>query len=328
MNTPHRWLALLPWLLAPLCSAEPLAQSLGLRLLPVPAGTFRMGETRPTPPDTYQVASYLKQGDWDEHPSHEVTISRAFLLSEREVTVEQFRAFRPGYVGPEGGGAATGVSWDDAVAFCAWLSAKEGRTFRLPTEAEWEYAARAGTTVDAGGTGDAPNAWGLRSMLSGAAEWCADWHGEYPAGPQTDPVGPEAGWARVVRGGGLDKHTPYYARAAIRAGMPPNFPPLPLEQLRRFIAGEAAAGAKAPQGVGQQRTSDYRSEFLYQAFTRSVLNNQGNHSIGFRVACGPAPGTAPRPAFRSLAQLGVSQSGPGASVGPDLTRPWFRRRSL
>jgi hypothetical protein len=328
MNTPHRWLALVSSLLTSLGTAEPVTDSLGLRLVPVPAGTFRMGETRPTPADTFKVASYLKQGDWDEHPSHEVTITRAFLLSEREVTVEQFRVFRPSYVGPEGGGSATGISWDDAVAFCAWMSAKEGRPYRLPTEAEWEYAARAGGTVDPAGTDAGPNPWGLRSMLSGAAEWCADWHGEYPTGPQTDPVGPAAGWARVVRGGGLDKHTPYYARVANRAGMPPNFPPLPLEQLRTLSAGEAAAGAKAPQGVGQQRTSEYRSEFLYQAFTRTVLNNQGNHAIGFRVVCGPAPGTTPPPAFHSLAQLGVRQAGPAASVGPDLARPWFRRRSL
>lgn len=332
MNRPCLWLAIASWLLTRLSAAEVLTNSLGMRLVPIPAGQFRMGETRPTPPDQFQVAPYLRFGDWDEHPSHNVTISHAFHLSEREVSVEQFREFRPSYAGPAAGGTATGVSWNDAVAFCAWLSARDGRSYRLPTEAEWEYAARAGRSdadpaPGSSTAGDAPNAWGLRAMLSGASEWCADWHGEYPGAPQVDPVGPASGWARVVRGGGLDRQTPYYARVANRAGMPPNFPPVPREDILRQIQGAASTGHD-PQGAGQQRSGEFRSEFLYKAFTRSVLNNQGNHSIGFRVVCGPAPGTAPSPAFLSFAQLGVRQAGNVASIGPDPARPWFSKRYL
>ncbi|MHC4620164.1 MAG: formylglycine-generating enzyme family protein, partial [Planctomycetota bacterium] len=104
---------------------------------------------------------------------------------------------------------AAGVSWYEAVAFCEWLSKKEGRPYRLPTEAEWEYACRAGST-SLYSSGDRPpragraNAWGLKNMHTSVREWCLDWHGEYPAAEQVDPVGPEYGMARVVRGGLLD----------------------------------------------------------------------------------------------------------------------------
>src|SRR5439155_5647188 len=98
-------------------------------------------------------------------------------------------------------------TWDQAVAFCRWLSDKEGKTYRLPTEAEWEYACRAGTTT-AFSTGDsldakqanvggkkalpvgvfAANAWGLCDMHGNVAEWCHDWYGPYEAGEALDPV--------------------------------------------------------------------------------------------------------------------------------------------
>lgn len=299
----------------------------------IPAGSYLRGETMPTPRDIFGQASYLRRGDWDEHPTHPVTITQPFFMAEVEVTAEQFRLFRADYAGnADTAPYAAGISWQEAVAFCEWLTRREGRVYRLPTEAEWEYAARAGTTTlfHSGGTPPAPetpNAWGLKNMHTGVAEWCADWHGEYPHGPQTDPVGPVAGWAKVVRGGGLDKTTPFYARSANRAGMPPNFPPLPLEKIRALTSGEAAT-ALDPAGAGQQRKEGFQSEFLYQAFTRSVLNNQGNHHIGFRVVCGPAPASAPAPEQVSYARLGVRQAGPPATIGPDSVRPWFRKRYL
>ncbi|MCB1103716.1 MAG: SUMF1/EgtB/PvdO family nonheme iron enzyme [Cephaloticoccus sp.] len=316
-----------------LAAPEPFTNSLGLNMVPVPAGTFLMGESLPTPPGAFKVAGYLTQGDWDEHPVHRVTITQDFLLSETEITAAQFRQFRPEHPdNPDTAPHAAGISWDDAAAFCAWLSEKENRTYRLPTEAEWEYAARAGTSAlfssgDEPPADDAPNPWGLRNMHGGVAEWVYDWHGEYPSAPQTDPVGPASGWARVIRGGGLDQSKPYYARAANRAGLPPNFPPRPLNEIRRLATGEAATG-HAPEGAGQERGDGYKSEFLYKKFTRSVLNNQGNHHVGFRVVCAPLPATKPLPAERAFAQTGINQAGPGAAIGPDLTTPWLRKRFL
>jgi len=103
-------------------------------------------------------------------------------------------------------GFAGGVSWFDAAAFCEWLSAREGKPYRLPTEAEWEYACR-----QAGERG-------LENMLAGVREWRLDWHGEYPATPQTDPVGPERGFVKVIRGGGLESDDADFATPARRAG--------------------------------------------------------------------------------------------------------------
>lgn len=335
-----RLLPVLPLLavsaLLPISAADqpaPFTNSLGMRMLPVAPGEYTRGESNPTPADTFQVAAYLNHGDRDEHPAHRVRLTRPFHMAEVEVSAEQFRQFRAGYVpSSEAAPYAAGISWDDAVAFCEWLSHREGRTYRLPTEAEWEYAARAGTTslFHSGDTLPAPetaNAWGFKNMHTGVSEWCADWHGEYPHEPQTDPIGPRSGWARVVRGGGLDKLTPFYARSANRAGAPPNFPPLPLEKIRELSRGELPTGHD-PKGTGQAREGGYQSEFLYKSFTRSVLDNQGNHPIGFRVVCAPMPASVPAESHTSLARLGVRHSGPPATIGPSPEQPWFRKRYL
>jgi len=212
-----------------------VTNSLGIRLMKIPAGSFQMGQDA--------------GGDWDESPAHQVTISRSFLISATEVTFEQFRQFRPQHEAHTAG-KATGVSWYDAVAFCEWLSKKEGKPYRLPTEAEWEYVCRAGTTTKFW-SGDqppveasAPNPWGLQNLHDSTMEWCADWYGPYCPEVQTDPVGPDAGLVRVVRGDKPDNDKvadgprqtagPYYHRSANRAGLPPSFglPPAELGKNR------------------------------------------------------------------------------------------------
>ena len=106
--------------------------SIGMKLVTIPAGTFEMGTSAP------------RIDGWDEEPAHKVTISHPFRISETEVTVQQFQKFRPGFKGSvRVEPYITGVSWYEAQAFCKWLSEKEGRTYRLPTEAEWVHAARA-----------------------------------------------------------------------------------------------------------------------------------------------------------------------------------------
>jgi len=137
------------------------------------------------------------------------------------------------------------LSWDDAAEFCRGLSGKTRKTFRLPTEAEWEYACRAGSKTrfsfgdsesalgdyawhkgNCGGKTQPvaqkkPNAWGLYDMHGNVWEWCADWLGSYPTGPSTDPQGPTSGRLRVLRGGAWANGGPGYFRCASRLNLAP-----------------------------------------------------------------------------------------------------------
>ena len=118
-----------------------------MKLIPVNPGSFLMGS-----PETETI---LTCDTWDERPVHRVRISQPLLMAETEVTNAQYEQFDPSHrkwrglrgVSVQDNEAVTHVSWDEAVAFCRWLSQKEGRPYRLPTEAEWEYACRAGTTT-------------------------------------------------------------------------------------------------------------------------------------------------------------------------------------
>src|SRR5580704_1237360 len=167
--------------------------SIGMALVRIAPGTFEMGvDSAPLPAALTKGPSGViydrpsDTGDYDEAPVHKVTITQPFWMSVTEVTADQYRQFRPAYrVNPYYAPYASGVSWNDAVAFTRWLSEKEGKPYRLPTEAEWEFACRAGTRTpffsgaqppEAG----KPNPWGLENMHSGVAEWVLDWHGMYP----------------------------------------------------------------------------------------------------------------------------------------------------
>ena len=179
----------------------------------IPAGEFRMGSTS-------------RRADDDEKPVTRVRISRGFYLGKYEVTQGQWEAVmgtNPSHFSNCGGNCPVeGVSWHDVQGFIGMLNAKDGKPrYRLPTEAEWEYAARAGTRGDRYGNVDAiawydgnsgarthpvgrkaPNAFGLYDMLGNVWEWVEDWYGDYPGGAMTDPTGPSTGGSyRVYRGG-------------------------------------------------------------------------------------------------------------------------------
>jgi sulfatase modifying factor 1 len=128
-----------------------------MRLMPIQPGTFMMGQDGPALDDSmgqHRLKEMYKDVDWidfDEKPAHRVLITRPFLIGVTDVTVAEdrrfdqvFKADVPSYK-PADDDAASGISWDQAVAFCAWLSEKEGKMHPLRTEAEWEYARRAGT---------------------------------------------------------------------------------------------------------------------------------------------------------------------------------------
>ena len=216
-----------------------------------PSGTFLMGS-----PEN-------EEGRRDDETQHRVTLLKGFWMLETPVTVGMFRSFTKDFGcqsrgntpcdSPDGSEAqeskylwqnpgfsqndthpAVCVSWNDAVAFCRWFRNKTGLKTSLPTEAQWEYACRAGTTTPFSfgralngshtncngsypcGTNETgpyvgrttpvrsyvPNQWGLYDMHGNVWEWCRDWYGDYPSGAVTDPTGPHRGSRRIYRGGG------------------------------------------------------------------------------------------------------------------------------
>lgn len=208
--------------------------SIGMRLVLIPDGEFVMGT----------ADSGANVPNW-EKPPHKVRITNPFYLSTTEVTQVEYQkvmAENPSYF-KSAGNPVEQASWYDATEFCRRLSATEGTTYRLPTETEWEYACRAGTTTpynfgddladldryawcDSTQTHPAgtrrPNTWGLYDMHGNVAEWCADRWGEnyYAASPADDPTGPETGSLRVIRGGGW-KDAAADCRSAARGGFVP-----------------------------------------------------------------------------------------------------------
>jgi formylglycine-generating enzyme required for sulfatase activity len=186
---------------------------MGMELAYVPAGSFMMGS---------------ENGGTDEKPAHRVTISNGFYIGKYEVTQAQWQAVmgnNPSNFKDCGGNCPLeGVSWDDAQKFIQGLNGlKDGYTYRLPTDAEWEYACRAGTTGDYAGDpkemawfsensgskthavgGKQPNAWGLADLHGNVWEWCQDWYHETYYGAPTDGSAWLSGGEqkhRVLRGG-------------------------------------------------------------------------------------------------------------------------------
>jgi len=207
---------------------DPFTNSIGMELVWIAPGRFMMGS-----PDSDEEA-------WDhEKPQHEVVLTRGYHLGKYPVTRGQFAEFvkatghkaikdweNPGFPQTDDH-PVVNVSWDDAVAFCAWLSKKEECEYRLPTEAEWEYACRAGTTTSRYNglgaeaveriawldvnSGDAThsvgklqsNEWGLFDMLGNVWEWCFDYlEDDYDMNKCIDTMGSTEDAHRAFRGGG------------------------------------------------------------------------------------------------------------------------------
>jgi formylglycine-generating enzyme required for sulfatase activity len=217
----------------------------------IPPGEFLMG----TPYEGDSLRDHFE----DEEPQHRVTISKPFYMGTTEVTQVQWKAMMGENTNDFKGDnlPVEGVSWNDCRKFLDKVSKREGKTFRLPTEAEWEYACRAGTatpfafgeTISASeanynGSLDRdvekgkrinrqktmpvasfkPNAWGLYDMHGNVEEWCQDFYVEdyYKNSPAADPSGPDNGTRRVVRGGSWMKR-PGACRSAFRlANFGPN----------------------------------------------------------------------------------------------------------
>ncbi|MEI6783051.1 MAG: formylglycine-generating enzyme family protein [Verrucomicrobiota bacterium] len=194
----------------------------GLRFVWLAAGQFAMGSP------TNEVDRESNEG-----PQTQVTISRGFWMGKYEVTQGEYLSVigtNPSSLPGDTDRPVEMVSWEDATNYCAQLTARArlpaGWVYRLPMEAEWEYASRAGSTKrfsygddpeytqlanyawsrNSGGTthavgGKLPNRWDLYDMSGNVWEWCADWYGNYPGGSVMDPQGSSAGSSRVVRGG-------------------------------------------------------------------------------------------------------------------------------
>jgi formylglycine-generating enzyme required for sulfatase activity len=211
---------------------EVITNSVGMTVRLIPAGTFQMGSPKG------------EKGRFDNERQHQVFLSRPFYLQTTPVTQGQWRqvmgstpaSFQEGWEDCP----VEKVSWDEAQEFVAKLNQMEEiDAYRLPTEAEWEYACRAGTTTRFGcGDEEAklpdyawfaensggkthpvgqkePNAWGLYDMHGNVWEWCQDWYEEYPPGPVTDPPGSDTGEYRVLRGGSWGNFSGYL-RSAVR----------------------------------------------------------------------------------------------------------------
>jgi formylglycine-generating enzyme len=213
----------------------------GSDLVEIPDGWFLMGS---------------EAGQENERPVHRVWVDEFALgrcpVTNREYTVflEQTHRTAPPFLSEpmfaDSAQPVVGVSWDDAIAFCDWLSKCSGRAFRLPTEAEWERAARggrdgmlypwgdeppaqrlyAGFDVATGGPArvcmNEPNGFGLYDMSEGVHEWCGDYYdyNYYCRSPERNPQGPSSGRRRSSRGGSW-RHRIKFSRCAARSSLPP-----------------------------------------------------------------------------------------------------------
>jgi formylglycine-generating enzyme required for sulfatase activity len=233
-----------------------ITNSIGMKLVYISAGSFRMGSGD----SAAQLARKYSMSEEDfagEFPRHQVRMAKGFWMGQTEATQSQYKSVMNAQpwsgqrnVQEDANSPATYVSWDDAVEFCEKLRQQTHETYRLPTEAEWEYACRAGTTTRLGfGDSDSslgdyawfegnaydvdqkyahpvgqkkPNPWGLYDMHGNVWEWCSDYYGKeyYSNSPSVDPNGPSSGKARCLRGGSW-VNPEFLLRCSFRGGPAP-----------------------------------------------------------------------------------------------------------
>ncbi|MBD2622825.1 SUMF1/EgtB/PvdO family nonheme iron enzyme [Microcystis flos-aquae FACHB-1344] len=234
----------IPLIASPTPFTEKLPNRVTLEMVSLPAGQFLMGS-----PDSDPNAAS------DEKPQHQVKVN-SFAIGKYPVTQAQYQAVmgtNPSHFKNNPQNPVENVSWNDAQAFCRKLSQITGKTYRLPTEAEWEYACRAGTTTryyfgdDANRLGDyawysansqskthpvgqkKPNAWGLYDMIGNVWEWCEDdWHDNYIGAPKDGSAWPinndNRSYLKCLRGGSWNSYkAPDYCRSAIRSRNLPSY---------------------------------------------------------------------------------------------------------
>jgi formylglycine-generating enzyme required for sulfatase activity len=210
-------------------------------MVTVEGGTFTMGDTE-------------MDGNKIELPTHQVTL-KTFKIAKTETTVLQWRVYcdatgtkmpKSPIYGLKDNNPIVNVNYEDVMEYCGWLSKKTGKLYRLPTEAEWEYAARGGNKSKGykysggqkldlvGWFGDnssgqenlvglkTPNELGIYDMSGNVMEWCLDWFGEYKASPETNPKGASTGDGRVLRGGSYNLPATN-CRVAARTSNEPDF---------------------------------------------------------------------------------------------------------
>ena len=268
----------------------------GMQFRLIPAGTFIMGSPdgrNGDGADTHRPFWPTETGRYDRERQHIVTITKPYYVQITEVTQAEWNALVVDYLGGENPSdfvnpdhPVNNVSWYEAASYANWLSTAEGLTpcyngnntctgtlgidficsdvtivsgcngYKLPTEAQWEYAARAGTitatingnltvaeddcdnvgeninpiawycansdsTMHPVGTKE-PNPWGLYDMAGNVSEWCEDWYGDYPDGPVLDPLETDPSGHRIVRGGSWFSE-PRALRSAYRGYLPPSW---------------------------------------------------------------------------------------------------------